>query len=51
MQKTNKHNKSNSDDTGKRRNKKVFAFLARGLAGHMTQLGKKKGKKLFFSKL
>jgi hypothetical protein len=54
MQKRNKHNKSNSDDhdddTGKRRNKKVFAFLARGLDGHMTQLGEKKGKRLFSQK-
>jgi hypothetical protein len=58
MKKRNKHNKSNSDDddddvdddTGKRRNKKVFAFLASGLDGHMTQLGgkKKTRKKDFF---
>jgi hypothetical protein len=53
MKKRNKHNKSNydddddvDDDTGKRRNKKVFAFLASGLDGHMTQLGD-----FFFSKL
>lgn len=35
MQKRNKHNKSNfdddDDDKGERRNKKLFAFLARGL--------------------
>jgi hypothetical protein len=51
MQKRKKHNKSNSDDDdddiGKRRNKKGFCILSKGI-GHMTQLrGKKTGKRLF----